>query len=485
MKRIAARLQRFLGRPLLGSRVLLPPDPPKAAASEFTLAGLTLISPGEGRWEGRSVSVSDGIVSRIGSESNAEPSEFGAYRGAFLLPGLIDMHTHLPPANLLRLTPYMCLLYLLRGVTTIRETGDIDGAAVPTARNGIRAGKFPGPRIFACGPFIVGAKGRWSNSVRLGSPADADALVEKIRRDGFECVKAYDDLDVAQIRALQKAADERSMLLLGHVPTKLSYEEALLPDTQHLMGIAPPASLSRDHIFDRMADWHAVDDARLRRIVQVTVEHHLANTPTLVAGEQLELMGDYDRALRDPDIQLMPRFMREVVWNPTRGLPFYRNLSAESLARLHDGGLKKKRLVRMLHDSGAPLYLGTDTSQPFVVPGASLQQEMRIFAEIGIPASEVWEMATKRAGQALNKPMLGTIREGAPADLLVFRCDPTVDLDALNSLEAVIVQGRLYRLCDLQRSVEQWNQHFEGSVFDRLSVMAAPILMKFAVRRNY
>jgi imidazolonepropionase-like amidohydrolase len=181
----------------------------------------------------------------------------------------------------------------------------------------------------------------------------------------------------------------------------------------------------------------------------------------------------------------MPRFFREVVWHPQSGMPFYRNLSSRDFANLRDAFEKKKRLTKMLFDAGAELRLGTDAVQPFVVPGVALQEEMRIFASLGIPLTEIWDMATRKAGIALNKPELGVIKEGAAADLLIFRRDPTLDLDALNSLEAVVSQGRLYRIGDLREAIRRWQGHFDGVVFDRLSVTAAPVLLKFSVKRDY
>lgn len=98
----------------------------------------------------------------------------------------------------------------------------------------------------------------------------------------------------------------------------------------------------------------------------------------------------------------------------------------------------------MLYDAGAQLYLGTDVQQPFVVPGISLHQEMRLFAKSGIAPEAVWKLATSDAGRSLGLAGLGTRANGAPADFLIFRKDPTKDLAALDSLEAVVMQGRLY-----------------------------------------
>ncbi len=75
---------------------------------------------------------------------------------------------------------------------------------------------------------------------------------------------------------------------------------------------------------------------------------------------------------------------------------------------------KKKELLRRLYEAGADILIGTDVQQPFIVPGASVQQEMKIFVEAGIPLNDVWEIVTRKAGQELRVPLLGTIQPGAP-----------------------------------------------------------------------
>ena len=90
------------------------------------------------------------------------------------MPGLVDLHAHLPPDNALRLTPLAGLLYLAHGVTSIRDAGDIDGTAIPAARRAFADGHHPGPRVFACGPFVGGGPPRWRNTIVLERPEDAE-----------------------------------------------------------------------------------------------------------------------------------------------------------------------------------------------------------------------------------------------------------------------------------------------------------------------
>jgi len=111
----------------------------------------------------------------------------------------------------------------------------------------------------------------------------------------------------------------------------------------------------------------------------------------------------------------------------------------------------------------------SDVAQPFVIPGASLQQEMALFVEAGIGIEQVWKLATRDAGDRLGIEGLGRIEAGAPADILLFRRDPTQSLDNLASLEAVIAAGRLYRTSDLAQALDASTAYFNSPLIKPLA----------------
>ncbi len=450
--------------------------------SSLLFPDVTVVNPGRGHLEHQDVLVAEGAIGGIGPTEGSTASE---YQGAFLLPGLIDMHTHLPPRSPLQLTALFCALYLANGVTAVRDTGDTSGDAIPAAWEGIESGAFPGPRIYSCGPFVVGGPPRWANSIQLGDPSNAEAVVRRIQQDGFSCVKSYDDLTLAQIEALKSAAASAGLPVIAHVPTALGYEEALLPEVAHLLGVPPPASLPRDHILDRITHWRAVDDARMEQIVEATLQHGIVNTPTLVAHRGLTLYRDYSQARMTPMAQILPRMYRDVVWHPQDGLPFFRNLTPEQLDTLDDAYQKKRDLVGRLYRAGAQLRIGTDVQQPFVAPGLSMHEEMSIFAEIGIPPERIWEMATREAGRELGTPQLGVLEPGAPADFLIFERDPTRNLADHASLLAVVSRGQLFKREQLDAAVEAYRSHFEDPLVDALSVNVTRVLLQQTIKRDY
>lgn len=464
----------------------LPPGPAPAAV-EFTLPGVEVVIPAQERMSGRTVRVRDGVVASI-DDGRLPPAGrvWERFAGHTVLPGIVDMHTHLPARSPLGLTATFGLLWIAHGVTTIREAGDMDGSTVAAARRAFEEEGRAGPRVVPCGPFVGGSNPRWANSVVVTSPAQAPEVVARLVASGSRCIKVYDGLDLPHLRALVRAARSAGLPAMGHVPYGLTFEEALVPDTQHLMGVARPEDIERgDHVVFRIVDWRKVDEERLDEVVEATRAQDLAHTPTLVSTHQLRHYEHYEAARRDPTVNLLPRLYRDVAWHPSQGIPFYRDLSEADLATIRDSRTKKLRLVRKLHDAGARLFIGTDTQQPFVVPGAAAWIEMRLFAEAGIPPQEVLAHATWRAGQELGVPGLGRVTAGAPADLLVFREDPTRDLAALESLAAVVAAGRLYLREDLDAAIARARDHYDGRLVDTLSVAVARRIMRNSVRRAH
>jgi imidazolonepropionase-like amidohydrolase len=138
--------------------------------------------------------------------------------------------------------------------------------------------------------------------------------------------------------------------------------------------------------------------------------------------------------------------------------------------------------VAALAEAGVPILAGTDTPNPFVVPGASLQQELELLTRAGLDIEGAWAAATWRAGEALRVQGLGTLAEGAPADLLVFRQDPTRDLAALASLETVVADGRVYSKAALDAAVQRHLAHADAWLPGSLSRLQAELVLSLLRR---
>ena len=174
----------------------------------------------------------------------------------------------------------------------------------------------------------------------------------------------------------------------------------------------------------------------------------------------------------EPELQLLPRLYRDAVWT-RKGNRLLASLGEDDYELVAMAHERRMAMVRALHEARVPLHAGTDTPNPFLVPGASLHRELRLFVEAGLPPEAALAAATTVPGAFLGRgelPGLGRIAPGAPADLLVFRRDPTEDLANLATLEAVVANGRLYPREVLEEQLARYREYAAGALVDRLSV---------------
>ena len=144
---------------------------------------VTVVNPMRDRRTNASIEISGHTIAAVGNAPG--PASHG-FTGCFALPGLVDMHVHLPPDNALKLTPSAALLYLQHGVTTIREAGDLDGTAVAAARKLADDGSHPVPRVFSCGPFVAAGKAGFKNTILIedASARAAEAAALRVKSTG-------------------------------------------------------------------------------------------------------------------------------------------------------------------------------------------------------------------------------------------------------------------------------------------------------------
>jgi cytosine/adenosine deaminase-related metal-dependent hydrolase len=431
-------------------------------AQGVALSGLEVVNPAVARRPGVTLVARGERIDSIAEGS--VPGASDRFAGCTALPGLIDVHVHHPPAAALGQRELFALLFLAHGVTTVRDTGSFD-LGLASHRRRIDAGERPGPRTLACGAILDGDPPIWPGAWTVATPEEAEPAVAALAEAGSDCVKVYNRLSAEALRAIQQAAARRGLRVVAHVPTEVPFETLGSLEVQHLMGLTE--------------DWTAVPDVRIEEYVDHSVQAGLSHTPTLVAFERASRLTAHAALQADPEAALLPRVYRESLWSPLAN-PMVLFLSGGAPWRELGARVEiMQRTVRRLHEAGVPVFAGTDTMNPFVVPGAALHEEIRLLAAAGLGPEGALAAATWRAGEALGIPGLGRLEEGAPADLALFRRDPTRDLGALGSLVAVVARGRLYERDALLAAAARQRDHFDRAPYAPLFAAAA----RAAIRR--
>jgi hypothetical protein len=357
--------------------------------------------------------------------------------GGTLLPGLFDLHVHGGA--------WSGPLHVAAGVTTVRDMGN-DNAELLRVVEATEAGTLLGPRILRAG-FIEGVS---PFSARNGFVEERlDAALGRVQwyaDRGYRQIKIYNSVPPDWVAPLAAEAHRLGMRVSGHVPAFMSPDRALRDGydeinhtNQLVLGwiIQPEKEDTRTTFrFTALGERTGKLDLQsepVRRTIALMKERRVALDPTIAIHEQLMLArpGEYAPADRR--------------WVPNMPGPFQRaryssvrvDMKPEQDAAYRASWARLKEVLKTLDEQGITLLPGTDN-----VAGFALHSELEIWAEAGIPASRVLQLATRGAAEYLGLGAeLGTIAPGYRADFLLVPGDPTRDIGVLRRARFVMKDG--------------------------------------------
>jgi len=433
------------------------PAPPVTRA-ELVIARVAVIDVVDGRVVAdRDVEISGGSIARIAPGGTSRGVRVIDGRGKFVVPGYIEMHAHvlLHPwgadgriaATVDRSASLAMLRALLaNGITTVRDPGAETEQAV-ALRAELARHAVSGPRLVIAGRMLEPSDVGVEPFVRVTTQAAVRAEVARQAAAGVDWIKLYAGMPPDLCAAAIAEAHGRHLRVVGHLG-HTSWTDAARLGIDTLEHPAPWSAgylpeASRDELpaglFGRVY-WLAHLELGAAPVVELAselVRHHVVVDPTLIAMHS-KLWGDDPRYMRAPALALAPQsFVRG--W--ARG-SFTADWTAEQYVAARAQWPKLVAFVRMLFDAGVTLTVGTDTPTPWIVPGVSYHQELRLLAEAGIPASALVRMATINGARALGlEAELGTVEVGKRADLVILGANPLADAANLAVIEHVLQAG--------------------------------------------
>jgi len=189
-----------------------PSTPPGAGARPLALVGVHVLTmEGEGILPDQTLVVRNGRIEALGPRASVDVP-WNAIRiageGRFVLPGLVDMHTHVTGGRTLRSA-------LAQGITTVRNMrGDARHLAW---RSELERGERVGPRLVTAGPQLSGAGEAAADVVVVRNATEARAAVRAQAAAGFDFVKVYEGLTRTSHQAVLEEASRLGLPVAGHV----------------------------------------------------------------------------------------------------------------------------------------------------------------------------------------------------------------------------------------------------------------------------
>jgi imidazolonepropionase-like amidohydrolase len=380
--------------------------------------------------------------------------------GKYLMPGLADMHVHLEYFE----DPAILGLFLANGVTTVRN---MDGRPyILVWKRQIAAGKLLGPTIYTAGRLLDGDPPLRSDNTVVRDAAEAQTAVANQKAAGYDFVKVYTNLSLEAYRAILRAAREHDLLVTGHVPRGVSLREVFAGGQaaiEHL-GDYDEAIEADDSPFRGRYQWFKrflgmpMDQAKAATIALEQARARVWTVPTLIQAE---------REIAPPELVHEWLASPEMAYVQADGREFWEEQSREAAERMDAedwkliarGRINRLALVRTLHQAGVPLLVGTDTPNPFVIPGFSLHQELGSFTDTGLSADVALAASTREAADFLGElDTWGTVERGKRADLLLLDANPLDSIASVRALAGVMVRGRWLPRDELTRMLAALRQ---------------------------
>lgn len=366
-------------------------------------------------------------ISRVGPDHEVSiPSGATVIQadGKYLIPGLAEMHGHIPS---LASTPERYLedvlfLYLAGGVTTVR--GMLGHPGQLRLKELIERRMLHGPNLYLAGPSFS------ANSIH--SPEQASERVLRQSEEGWDLLKIHPGLTLDEYRSMAESARAAGISFAGHVPADVGLEEALRLGQQTI-----------DHLDGYIEYMDAFDDPvtaeQLEVAVGLTLQYNTWVVPTLALWETIIGAADHNEMAGYEELRYIPREVREGWLNYLQNQSNNPGYNPES-NRIH--AENRLRLLKALSDGGVPILMGTDAPQLFSVPGLSMQREIPLMEKAGLSPFEILESGTKNVGDYFSdRDDFGIIAEGYRADLLLLPENPLNNLSILQRHDGVMVRG--------------------------------------------
>ena len=399
--------------------------------------------------EHQTVVVRDGRIASVGPAASARiPSDALRVdgRGKYLMPGLAEMHGHVP-AQPGAVADATMLLFVANGITTVR--GMQGSPYHVTLRDAIERGEVLGPRFYAAGPQLDGR--------RAATPAAAVAAVLEQKAAGFDLLKIQEGVGREAYDSIIATARRIGMPVGGHVPDEVGLWHALASKQgtiDHLDNFmeAVEATEFPAHHLARVgpAGSTAEIDRRIAGAAAAARTAGIAVVPTQVLWQMLWIPEDSATLSRRPELRYMP---------PATLAGWYRTIRLGGRLRTDEERRAwistRTRILRALSDAGVPILLGTDAPQLFSVPGFSVHREMKAMADAGMTPWQILQSGTRSIALHFGtQAVAGTVEAGREADLILLNANPLGDIANVQRRSGVMVRGRWLAEAELQERLE-------------------------------
>jgi imidazolonepropionase-like amidohydrolase len=339
-----------------------------------------------------------------------------------VIPGLIDIHTHLTKTYGERLGR----IWLSWGITTVRNPASNPFDAVEE-KEAVESGRRIGPRTFSTGDPIDGTRIYYPGGTTIDGGTQLNLQLARAERLGYDLMKTYVRLPDLLMKRVVEEAHKRGMPVTSH---ELYPAVAFGADgVEHIRGTSRRGYSPKQSQLNRTyAD-----------VIELLAASGMTITPTvgIQGGLQLQTIRD-SSWFADPRMALYP----PSVVGGARALAAQPHPQADVDQRAALVGPIEKTVARIVH-AGGKVTAGTDA--PINPYGLSLLMELEQYVSGGLTPLEALRSATTANAAALGMSAeLGAVAPGRFADLVMLDGNPLANIRDLRKVRRVMKDGELF-----------------------------------------
>jgi hypothetical protein len=347
-------------------------------------------------------------------------------------------------------------LLLANGITGVRDMGG-DLEALLSWQGDAESGALLAPHIVCSGPFLAEHGRKTAEQYPVRTAEAARAAVDVLKKRGANFIKIISMPSREAFFAVADESKKQGIPFVGHLPFEISAAEASnagMRSIEHLLysGFALSFSSNEAELRPRLVQaeksgnstvWeqiaHEADATyspeKAAALFQTLKKNGTWVTPTLAS---LEITSHPENwKTDDPLLTFLPS-----------------TLTKQWIYSLEDVRMKERaawlgrqaandwKLTGELHHAGVPLLVGSDSLDPFVIPGDSFHCELAELVRAGFTPMEALQAATQGAAQFLGREKeLGTVEAGHAADLVLLSANPAENIANTRKVWAVLRSG--------------------------------------------
>jgi imidazolonepropionase-like amidohydrolase len=391
----------------------------------------------------QTVVIKNGTIKAIGEAGKVKFSKKALVinaKGKYLMPGLAEMHAHVPPIEDMDPMKKVLALFAVNGVTTIR--GMLGHPKHLELKKEIAKGKVLSPRFYTSGPSF--------NGISVKTPEGGAEMVRNQKKAGYDFLKMHPGLNVPNFEAIVKTAQEVKIPFAGHVSAKVGVWRAIdarYATIDHLDGfmesLVPNIESMAESDIGLFGMFLApkADTTQILRLMQALKEKNIWVVPTQALAERwFNPNIDAETFSKEPEMKYMTAEEVQAWVNAKNNLhnnpKFEKNLVNQFIQL-------RRKLIYECYKNGVGLLLGSDAPQVFDVPGFSLHQELKYMVAAGLTPYQALQTGTVNVARFFNRTDMGVVKIGAVSDLILLNGNPLESIEQSKNIEGVML-GNLW-----------------------------------------